>query len=44
MRVTTIAGLVRAGEDPEEVADCYGLAVDHVRQAVNYDRLHARIA
>lgn len=44
VRVSTIAGLVRAGEEPAEVAEWYGLTVDDVRQAVNYDRLHPRIA
>lgn len=44
VRVTTIAGLVRAGERLGDVADWYHLTEDEVRQAVNYDRLHARIA
>jgi uncharacterized protein (DUF433 family) len=44
VRVSTIAGLVRAGEHPADVAEWYDLAVDDVRQAVNYDRRHAHIA
>lgn len=44
VRVSTIAGLVRAGEHPAEVAEWYDLTESEVRQAVNYDRLHARIA
>jgi uncharacterized protein (DUF433 family) len=44
VRVATIASLVRGGEDETEVADWYQLTVDDVRQAVQYDRLHARIA
>lgn len=44
VRVSTIAGMVRGGEDPADVADWYQLAEDEVRQAVNYDRVHARIA
>ncbi|TDV45469.1 DUF433 domain-containing protein [Actinophytocola oryzae] len=42
VRVTTIAGLVRAGERPADVAEWYELTEDEVRQAVSYDRLHAR--
>ena len=44
VRVVTIAGLVRSGEDPVEVAEWYELTTDEVEQAVRYDRLHARIA
>jgi uncharacterized protein (DUF433 family) len=44
VRVTTIAGLVRGGEPVDEVSDWYDLDEDQVRQAVAYDRLHARIA
>lgn len=44
VRVATLAGLVRAGERISDVADWYELPEGHVRQAVNYDRIHARIA
>ena len=44
VRVTTIAGLVRGGEDLRDVAEWYELAESDVRQAVEYDRRHARIA
>lgn len=42
--VSTIASLVRGGEEPSEVADWYDLEVSQVRQAVAYDRVHPRIA
>jgi uncharacterized protein (DUF433 family) len=44
VRVSTIAGLVRGGEAPFDVADWYELTTDQIRQAVGYDTLHARIA
>lgn len=44
VRVSTIAGLVRAGEHLADIAEWYELTEDDVRQAVAYDRLHARIA
>lgn len=44
VRVRTIAGLVRGGEDPAEVAQWYGLSADDVRQAVGYDQVHPAIA
>jgi uncharacterized protein (DUF433 family) len=44
IRVTTIASLVRGGEDITDVAGWYDLTVDEVQQAVNYDRSHLRIA
>lgn len=44
VRVSTLAGLVRGGERPEDVAEWYDLDVAQVREAVNYDRSHLRIA
>lgn len=44
VRVAAIAGLVRGGERIEDVAEWYDLDVAEVRQAVNYDRSHSRIA
>jgi uncharacterized protein (DUF433 family) len=44
VRVSTLAGLVRGGEDLVEVAEWYDLEVDQVRQAVGYDSVHPRIA
>lgn len=44
VRVATLAGLVRGGENIADVAEWYELPEDQVRQAVNYDRIHLRIA
>lgn len=44
VRVAAVASLVRGGERIEDVAEWYDLDVAEVRQAVNYDRSHLRIA
>lgn len=44
VRAATIADLIDAGEDKEEVADWYELSMEEIDQAVKYSRRHLRIA
>jgi uncharacterized protein (DUF433 family)/transposase len=44
VRAATLASLVRGGEHIEDVAGWYDMSIDQVRQALQYDQLHPRIA
>lgn len=44
VEVATIAGMVKAGDPPEEIAADYGLSLDQVREAIAYETKHQLLA
>jgi hypothetical protein len=40
VRTEILAELVGAGEEPERVAEIYSMPVEHVEQAVAFERRH----
>ena len=44
VRAATIADLVAAGEQPDDIAEWYQLTIEEIDQAVGYFRSHLRIA